>query len=372
MKKLSLVLTAMLFAMFIFTSCQKDNNFDKNSLPSTFKVDIPDAISSSDAQKSAKVDQLGGDEIYQQLRLFIAVGEGAADIVQEIIWGIATYDLDKAMSFSFTSDDDGRVKNIEVVENVQYNGKNWLYQLTMTDALDEGGDHNGIGMQIFWNNNPVDGIAILYPYNVNRSDTAEAWSKGMFQIEYSETGEYGYEKSMIVSVADLPLLGVDEYEMSSLKMFVGKNGDVVDVYGNSAHPNATLFNGGNGFDWAFVASGNEISDYAVAEVGLPAYNLDQSSREILLKENSIHNVFSTLISDWYLEENGSEIDSLTLAAYLENAQAPGFFNKDGFIGSGTAPTSDFDVLISNIDALSPYNPLSIANLSIVFKDELAK
>lgn len=355
--------------MFVFTSCQKENNFDKNAIPTSFKVDIPDAISNSSSSKTAKVDELGGDEIYEHMRLFIAVGEGAADIVQNIILAIRQYDLAKEMDITYTSDDDGREKNVVVTENVEFNDETWMYQLTSTDVLEVGGEHNGIGLQVFWNNDPVKGIAILYPYNVNRADSAENWSKGMFQIEYSEAQEYGYEKSMIVSIADIPVPGHDEYEMRSLKMFVGKNGDVIDVYGNSAHPNATLFNGGNGFDWAFVASGNEITDFAVAEVGLPPYDLDNDNRDVLLKDNSIHNVFSTLISDWYFEQQGTEIDSLTLAAYLENAEAPGFFNKDGFIASGTAPTSDFDALITNIDALSPYNPFTIANLTISFKDD---
>ncbi len=368
MKKLSVVLTAIILVMFVFSSCKKDNNFDSSSLPSTFKVDIPSSISNSSSQKSMSVDQLGGDEIYENMRLFIAVGDGAGDIITAIIQNIRKYDLDKAMSFSYTSDDDGRVKNVTIVENSEFNGTTWQYQLTTTDALEEGGDHNGIGLQIFWNNNPVKGIALLYPYNINRADSAENWNKGMFQIEYSEAGEYGYTQSMIVSIAGIPVPGHDEFEMRSLKMFVGKTGDIVDVYGNSAHPNARLFNQGDGFDWAFVASGNEISDLGVAEVGLPPYSLDETSRNVLLKDNSIHNVFTKVISDWYLAENGTAIDSLSLAAYLSNTEAPGFFNKDGFIGSGTAPTTDFNPLLTNIGSLSPYNPKTIGDLAITFKD----
>jgi len=367
MKKLNFAIISILLVMFVFSSCNK-NNFDESTLPTTFKVDIPDAISNTSNSKAVMVDQVGGDEIYEQMRLFIAVGEGAADIVSGIIGAIRQYDLDQAAAFTYTSDEDGREKSVIVAENSEFNGETWLYQLTLSDVLEAGGDHNGIGLQIFWNNDPVKGVAVLYPYNINRSDSAENWSKGMFQIEYSEAGTNGYEATMIVSIAEIPVPGHDEFEMRSLKMFVGKNGDVIDVYGNSAHPNATLFNGGAGFNWAFSASGNEITDLAVAEVGLPPYNLDNSSRDVILGEYSIHSVFSSLISDWYYAENGTVIDSLTLASYLENAEAPGFFNKDGFINSGTAPTTDYDALITNVAALTPYNPLILANLTIEFKD----
>ncbi len=366
MKKLSLILTGILMAALVFTGCKKDN-FESSELPANFKVDIPNSISSFDNTKSVKVDAVGGDEIYQHMRMFIAVGESSADIVQSIIYAIKQYNLDEAQTFSYTSDDDGRIKNVTIEENVEFDGTTWQYGLTMTDAESEGGDKDGKGLQIFWNNNPVKGVAILYPYNINRKDSTEAWNKGMFRIDYSEAQEYGYEKSMIVSISDIPVSADDVYGLDGMKMFVGKNGDVVDVYGNSAHPNAYFFNSDKGFDWAFVASGNQTSDLGVAEVGLPPYNLDENSRTVLLKDYSIYNVFTDLITEWYYDSTGTTIDSLTLAAYLQNTKAPGFFNKNGFLQAETAPSADFNALVTNIEALSPYNPKYIADLKVEFK-----
>ena len=369
MKKLGLILTSILLVALVFTGCKK-TNFSSSSIPSTFKVDIPSAISSSKTSKSlksTKVGQVQGDDIYKQLRLFIAVGENAGDIVQSIMHAIGKYDLNKAQTFSYKSDEDGRTKNVKIEENVQFDNQTWMYELTTTDAQSEGDAVGGKALQVFWNNNPVKGIAILYPYNINREDSTDTWARGMFRIDYSEAGDYGYEQSMIVTISNLPTNDSDMYAMSSMKMFAGRNGDVVDVYGNSGHPNAHFFDSGKGFDWAFVASGNQNSDLAVAQVGLPPYTLDENSRDVLLNQYSIHNVFTKLISDWYLTNNGNTIDSLTLASYLANTQAPGFFNKDGFVAAGTAPTSDFNPLLSNINALSPYNPKYIADLSVKFK-----
>jgi hypothetical protein len=372
MKKINAIILGFLMFSLVFASCKKENNFDENSIPTNFKVEIPNSISNISQNKSAKVDEMGGDEIYQHLRFFIAVGESGATLVQEIMRAIAKYDLSKAMTFSYTSDEDGRTKNITVIENVEFEGQTWMYQLTMTDVMSEQDEKQGVGLQVFWNNNPVEGIAILYPYNINRQDVSDAWRKGMFKIEYSETGENGYEQSMIVSVADLPVEFSDVYALKNIKMFVGRNGDFVDVFGNSAHPNATFYNSSKGFDWAFVASGNQTSDLAVAEVGLPPYLLNESSRTVLLGDYSIHTVFTNLISEWWLEEHGTEIDSLSLAAYLENAEAPGFFNQNGFIASGTAPVADYNPLVENIQSLAPYNPFDISELNIQFKTESAK
>lgn len=366
MKKLSVILAGVFLVMLVFSSCKKQS-FNQTSIPTTFKVDIPSSISSMDSSKSAKTDQVQGDDIYKNLRFFIAIGEGAGDIVQGIMQAVAKYDLSEAMTFSYESDEDGRTKNAVIEENVEFEGETWMFELTTTDVESEGDDVGGKALQVFWNTNPVKGIAIIYPYNVNRTDSAEAWNHGMFRIDYSEAGEYGYEQSMIVSISNLPTDNKDIYAMSSMKMFAGRNGDVVDVYGNSGHPNAYFFNSGKGFDWAFVASGNQVSNLATAQVGLPPYTLDENSRDVLLNDYSIHSVFTQLITDWYYTENQTDIDSLTLAHYLGNAEAPGFFNQNGFVGAGTAPTADFNPLVENINALSPYNPKYIADLSIQFK-----
>lgn len=375
MKYLRLVFASLLLTAFLLTSCEKnEDELVKETLPENFKVDVPLSLTSKTQQKSAKVTELSGDEIYEHLRFFIGVGEEAAELVQSIIQSIRQHNLGQAMSFSYVSDDDGRTKNAVIIENSEFDGQTWQYELTVTDAESEADEDGGYAMQVFWNNSPVQGIAILYPKNINRTESEEGWSKAMFRIDYSEAGEYGYEKSMIVYISDLPTPEAEVFAISSMKMFVGKNGDVVDVYGNSAHPNAVLFESEAGFDWAFAAAGNDKSGLGTAEVGLPPYLLDESSREVLLGDYSIHNVYTNLIQTWYFEETGTEIDELTLAAYLENAEAPGFFNQNGFVGSGTAPSDNFNELSESIQNLTPYNPLSVANLKVTFKrtEETAK
>jgi hypothetical protein len=372
-------------ATFIFTSCEERNVDPKENygiLPENFKVDIPNSLSNSSFKsanfKSAETDTFSGNEIYRNLNTFIAVGEGAADVVEGIMWAIHVYNIEDVIYLSFTSDEDNRVKNLDVKSNVSYKGREWEYQLTITDAESEAEADSGIGLQVFWSKNPVEGIAVIKPYNLNRDDNSDA-AQALFSIEYSEKGIGDYEKYMIVEIAGLPMtrLNNDRFAMETMKMFVGKKGDIVDVYGNSNHPNAQFNYNDNesvGFNWAFVASGKESTDIAVAEVGLPASTADITSRSAILEDNSVKKVLTREMTNYIVAEyaavgitlNPDEVVNY-ITPYLKNADAPGYFNTNGFIQGGTAPSNDYSELESNIKNLTPYNPAEISNLEIAFK-----
>jgi hypothetical protein len=366
--KTSKLCIAVLIALSIgFMGCTQKQEFKADVVPSNFKVDIPSSLSNKNALKALKSGSLNGDVIYAHLITFIAVGEGAADIVQGIMRAIRQFNLDQAMSFSFQSDEDGRTKNVVIIENSEFEGKTWEYQLTMTD------EDGGTAMQIFWNNSPVDGIAILNPYNIDRTQVnqwseSEQWTdeNTMYRVDYSETDET-YEQQMVVYIAGLKLpadlTGNNRFAMQTLQMFAGKRGNMVDVYGNSNHPYASFFDNNTvGFNWAFVSSADETSDKAVAVVGLPPSNLDETDRTILLESYSIHNVFYSEL----IELGFSEADILD---FIYNTQAPGYFNSNGFVAAGQSPSTAYDEAEASTDYLTPYNPILISNLTISFKDQ---
>ncbi len=366
MKKISLILAVVLGFAITFTSCKKDEELTKaDIIPQNFKVDIPNSISQQ-VVKASKADVLTGDDIYQHLGTFIRIGENAADIVQEIMRAIRQYDLDQAMTFSYQSDDDGRIKNVVIIENSDFEGTAWEYQLTMTDADSETNTDGGKAMQIFWNNDSVKGIAILKPYNINRASNDE-WSgeNTMFRIDYSEAGT-DYEAEMTVYISGLvlpdPTVGDNKFAMETLKMFAGRKGNIIDVYGNSNHPNANFFDDNTGFNWAFIASGDENSDIGVAEVGLPPSTLNETDRNVILKDYSVYNVFYNQLTA--LGYNDTDIQ-----IYLVNTQAPGYFTANGFLSAGTSPGTSYDEIETSMNTLSPYNPVQISNLVIEFKND---
>jgi hypothetical protein len=383
MKTLKNILAfGLILSSLFFQSCKKidlqKSTQDTGILPARFKVEIPASLSnnlqatkstkSANSELQSQSDSLKGGEIYGMLNIFIAVGEGAADIVEHVIASIVIYHIDKPMTMSFQSDEDQRVKNLVVVENAEFESRVWQYELTISDALSTNLADSGKGIQIFWNTNPIEGIAILKPYNINREENSKAVD-AMYRIVYSESPADQYETTMSVEIANLPMpdASIEPYAIKGMKMFVGKNGNNIDVYGNSDHPNARFYTDRTGFSWSFVASGFSTENIGVAEVGLPPSTLDTSDRNVILKDYSIKNVLTTEINQWFLDKFGFRPDSTDLAGYLKNADAPGFFADHGFIQGGIAPNTDYYPLVERINQLSPYNPRSIDELKIEFK-----
>ncbi len=369
MKKVNVFFLLISVSFLLFTtSCQKEpvpQPQQDDILPARFGVEITPSLSyESSTLKSAEVDTLKGNLIYEHLGNFIHVGDMGAQIVREVINAIRIYNINKPMSFSFTGDDDGRVKNVTVTARAEYDNEHWEFKMTITDAESEGDADGGRALQIFWNRSPIKGIAIMKPYNINRADN-ENDPDAMFRIDYSEAGDHGYEAEMTVYAAYLPLADPldDPWSVSALKMFAGKKGNIIDVYGNSSHPNGILLAGHAGFTYSFIASGDNTTDLGVAEVGLPPYNLDEPSRNILLGYFSLKNVLTREIYEVW-----PDIDPESVQAFLYNASAPGYFDAGGFVAGGTAPGAGYEKLISRLPYLSPFNPKEITNLDISFQE----
>ncbi|MFZ5941009.1 MAG: hypothetical protein ACOYXB_10600 [Bacteroidota bacterium] len=366
MKKLFYLLPGLLLSAGLFiTGCDSKvvPEPENSILPEKFSIDIPSSISrDAGTTKSAQIDTLKGNEIYQHLTFFIRVGEAGAEVVEHVIAAINVYHIDQIKTLTFESDDDGRIKNMVVTALPLFEDRTWEYGLTITDSDSEGEADGGKAIQIFWNNSPREGIAILKPYNIDRgrnSDKPEA----MYRVDYSEAGEMGYDAHMIVSVAGLPSVDplLAPFAMDGMKMFVGKKGDFIDVYGNSSHPNAKFLSSVTGYNWAFVASGSESMDIAVAEVGLPLNTLDATGREVLLEEYSVRNVLTNEVLTVWPNASQDLID-----AWLTNTEAPGFFDDHGFVQGGTAPGEEYNDLTGRIPGLAPYNPKVISSLEIAF------
>jgi hypothetical protein len=369
LKLVSLYLVAGVALCILLSSCESNPDVtpQQDILPQSFTVDIPASLTYSNASSGrlgrSKEDSLRGNDIYLHLGTFISVGEGASEIVNGIIAGLRKYRIDRVLSMTYVSEDDNRAKNLIVTSNVSFESRTWDYQLTITDADSESNSDGGKALQIFWNKTaPITGIAIIKPYNCDRIENAHA-QDALFRIDYSENSNLGYDAQMEVLISGLPLESPlnNPYSMSTLRMFAGKKGDVVDVYGNSNHPNAILFSGNAGFNWAFVASGDDTKDIGVAEVGLPPSTLESDSREVLLEEYSIRNVFTHEITTVW-----PGIDPQVLGLYLKSTAAPGYFNNGGFISGGASPGAAWDALASRLADLKPYTPKEVSGLTLTF------
>jgi len=364
-----------LLAVIFFQSCSEEPLLVKNEsetiIPEQFRVEIPSSLSDDNVLKSslkstsAEYDTLSGKDIYGHLRHFIRIGDNSAELIEQMLMSIAVHKINRPITMSYVSDDDGKLKNLVVTTDEYYEGIPWQYKLVITDAESEGNPDKGKAIELFWNRDPVKGIATLKPFNINKNETRNP--ETIFRVDYGETSEYGYDRWMIVSVSGLPLErpAVDPYSIDNLKMFVGRTGDIVDVYGNSNHPNATFFAPAvKGFNWAFVASSNRMLDIGVAEIGLPYSYINASTADVILKEYSIKNVFEREIkAQW-----GDWISQEAIDAYLANTEAPGYFDQFGFVAAGTAPSDDYTEIERSISNLVPYSPKAIAELELSFSE----
>jgi len=369
LRKSILAVMVMMLAIS-FQSCEQDDldsmNQPESILPESFSVEIPSSISSNITVKSSQVDTLRGNDIYEHLRNFIHVGEFGAELTEDVIKMIARNNLSRPLELTYISDDDNRTKHLKIAENPSFEGDTWQFGLTVTDVdASSNAGNNGIALQVFWNNSPVKGIAMINPYNINRTPEEE-YMYTNFRIDYSEAGESGYERQMIVAITGFPMPSplVEPFALSKMKMFVGRNDDIVSIYGNSEHPNAKFFTNETGFNWAFVAAASRSNNVSVAEVGLPPMNLDATDRNTLLNMYSAQNVLSNQITSIW-----PGIDQEILNAYLYNTSAPAYFNAQGFVQGGEAPSNIYSPLEDNIKNLAPYNPSHILGLEINFVTE---
>ena len=343
----------------LLVSCEKSKDINTNNIiPARFRIEVPTSISSSNTKSTSKSDTLQGDDIYKNLRNFIHVGDMSAKITEDIIHMIASHNLNKPMEFTITSNDDNRSKLISIVENVLFENENWQYQLTLQDT-----ESQGVGLQIFWNTTPIKGVSIMNWYNINRNSPSTSINS-MYRVDYSEEITTSYDRQMTVYLTNLPAnTQQDTFAINSLKMHVGKKGDIIHVYGNSQHPNAQFLSNNIGFNWAFVSAASKSQNIAVAEVGLPPINFNSNDREILLNNYSIENVLRfEVLYRW------PNIPTDILNTFLQNTKAPGFFGQGGFIQANTPPSGNYTELNSAIENLNPYNPKDIFELEIQFKE----
>jgi len=349
---LALFLSSSLF----FNACKEEEETENQTeivIPDNFKVDIPESISFKSAKSGDKGDTLQGNEVYEHLRHFVNIGEFGAQVINDIIKAIKTYHLNQPATFSYVSDDDGRKKDVVIVENTA-NSADWKYKLTISDA-------DGVALQVLWKSNPVSGTAILNFYNLDHNQTM--FKTTMFKVEYAEKTQL-YDQQMTVSIMDFDLSSAI-FAMDNMKMFVGKKGDLLDIYGNSNHPNMKLIdvNYTGGRNWAFTAHANPVLDIAVAAVALPPSSTETNDN--LMTVYSMKNVLMQEITTVY-----PYIPEALLNEYLSNTNAPGYFKQGiGYIscGNDVPQIEGFTSQFIDLSGLKPYVPKSIKDLVINFE-----
>jgi hypothetical protein len=346
-------------------SCDKTDEV-ASILPTRFSVDIPESLSYGDIS-NARVDgnSLSGNLIYANLRLFIRIGEISAQTIEQIIHGIRKYGIDKPMELKFRSNWDNRFKFIKIEEMVFAEGRTWDYGLNAWDSQD-----SILAFQLYWNRHPIEGVAIMKVYDMNRQ-LGEFFRDWMYKTEYSEA-DVSFEKKMSISVTR-PILQLDhKWAIDKLKMFAGKKGNEVHLYGNTNHPNIWLVDEdfSEGRNYAFVGKANIKYDIGVATISLPPSSVTTDVG--LADVYSVYDVIKGEVESAYdiVIEPGGFLDQL-YQVYFANTAAPGYFMKPiGFVSCGSVIPNHagFTQEFINLSGLKPFVPSSVKDLTIPFNN----
>lgn len=349
---------AAIVILVIMSRCDSANDVIRRevTVPTKFTVEIPSSISSRTGALTGRTAGDGdgiieGDEIYESLRYFINIGEKSAEIVEFTLVLAAALEVQNVDVYSFDSDEDGRSKTLELFRNVTRGGIAYEYEMTLTDE-----DAGELALQLLWNNSPVEGVAILRPFYIDRVENVDE-ENAFLRIDYSEN-DPTYESSMLVSISGLQTL--ENGDIDNFKMFAGRNGDVVEVMGNSNHPNLTIIDEGfsGGRNYAFVGRGDESTDLGVVKLALPPSAV--STGDVLEQ----YSVFSVLEEEI---RSAGITDQDVIDAILIEAKSPAYFNSAGFITSGVEnkPASFSDTFV-DLGGMNPFVPSEVKNLTIDF------
>lgn len=375
MKTKSLKTNVFLLISMFFYGCNIGNNDPKPIIvvPTSFNVEIPNSLSPdyafgnsrrSISMRMASSDTLfDGGAIYEGIRGYIAVGESGAKIVTEIMKVASALVAFNVTSLNYLGENDKRLKRLTLTQNASYLNVNYSFKMVIIDSLS-----GKKGLEVFWNNSPIDGIAILSPYYLDRDLENTKNPEALIRVDYSENTSTGYDKQMLVYITGLTT--PNDGDVNNLKMFAGLKGNLMDVYGNSNHPSITLFGLGNA-NYAFRAKTDISQDIAVAQVILPPSTVTSLNTSDISTKYSVKNI----ISNWGIKEYpalGTVEGLLFLNKYLQNTGAPGFFIKDlGFVSAEVPPTIsgfNFTNEIKDLSNLNFYIPNDIKNLSIGFSN----
>lgn len=338
---------------------------NSSTITSDFVIDIPSAIShpkKASAQRPLEDSTVyDGSVIYENLASFIYVGETSAEVIQKIVAVIKQFKLDKEISFTYVSDEDGRTKTVEIIKNITRNNKNYAYELLISDS------DKSKALQMVWNESPKEGVVVLSPYDINRREPIDL-KDTRYQVEFDEKSTE-YDKKMIVSISDFPQRYNDKGFISNLKMTAIQTGDIIEVTGTSVHPEFYFEHSGfKGRSYCFVAKANKNKNIGIAKVGLP--RSFSSSQDSIF----IYDYEKILMDEIPYTEAGKKYGNENVANYVKdrliNHEAPAFFTNDKFTSSGNDVPSGlgFTEDLQNLSKLTPFLPNDISTIRVDFKE----
>ena len=355
----SLKLFFFFIAALLINSCNSvvtDPPKAENIIPlDSILIDIPSPLSNYVSNgKFSKIDPIDGGEIYEALRVYIGLAEESAELLREILKIIHNHNLSQLKNFSFVGDD-GRTKEVTIVKNVSVNGIAWKYKMEIQNA---GGN---LGFQFFWNRTPFKALSVIDFYEMDNIEHQNLSGMKM-EIKADGHGVASFQRQMEISLDNIPKQAGDENYLNKLKMRVTDFGDLVEIIGNSNHPDMILIDSTQapGKSYSFGARGSKSMDIGIANLALPPSNL--TTLQNLFLNYSLDTVIK---SEILILQPTIPID--TLNVLVQNARNPGYFDGTGFLSAGPiVPNNLFSSAFVDLTGLIPFVPNDVKGLQVNF------
>lgn len=356
-------LILLFFGITIFFSCDtfKLETIETESqitLPGKVTIEIPSSLNAIEQTLNNK-NLLSIDTIYNYIRIFINIADEAGKIAENSFDRLSAIETKDILEFSYTGND-GNTKNVSIRENFIENDVSWdyymeIYNVTFAD----------LALKAYWNSDNNEQKIVFNPSKVNVKEMLEH-PDALVEIVYKQDiASEPYEKSMFMAIKGLTIPENDHFSPDNILLFIGQNGNTLDVTGSSNNPNVIFLNDeySGGRNWSFVAKVDLVQNIAVAELALPPswietnenLPVNYSLKQILLDEMRLTFPETILMTDEQVL-NMINLDP----SEIEN---PVYFNNLGFAGTGIAPSTNYSSLI-NFEGQSFFVPIKVRDYNL--------
>ncbi len=356
---------ALLLLIVSIASCD-DLKLDKGEtsvqekiIPQEIGIYIPTALnldSGIDKKKS-----ISGNEIYNYIRRYIGLADKMTKIVQNSYQRMGVIETSGVLEFFYT-DIDGKTKNVSIQKNYTDTiaNKDWDYYMEVYN-----GTFADLAMRAWWNASPHEQKILFKPSSLNTTEMM-AHKNALVEIEYkTNTAASPYEEKLFVAIVGLTRDNEISYAPENIIVSIGRKGSTLDIIGASSNPDVALLDYyyRDGRNWSFFAKMNVTENIASVLLALPPSTvetnenlfIDYSLKQVILDEIKKANPGNDALSD-------SELFAL---AGIDGSlvESPGYFNQNGFVSAGTAPSSSYSNL-ADFDGFTPFIPVFVRDYAI--------
>ncbi|NJO90567.1 MAG: hypothetical protein HC831_17600 [Chloroflexia bacterium] len=282
-------------------------------------------------------------------------------IVQASYQRMGAVETSGVLEFFYT-DIDGKTKNVSIQKNFTDTiaNKEWDYYMEVYNET-----FADLAMKAWWNTSPFEQKILLKPSSLNTTEMTDH-ENALVEIEYKKDAVASpYEEKLFVAIVELTRDNEISNVPENIVVSIGRNDNTLDIIGASNNPDVALLNYlyRDGRNWSFLAKMNITENIAAVQLALPPSTVETIDN--LFVDYSLKQVILDEIKTVYPGNDGLPDSELFALAGIDGSllESPGYFNQNGFVVAGTAPSSSYNNLI-DFNGLTPFIPVFVRDYKV--------